>query len=175
MKFCTIVALIAFSIFSSHATAQEAPKKTYQEVLKEYMEKPYTGETLNAINGVGSPDEYKVKDDDGQEVRLKKQIINAIYLELESKQKRFESGQESVFFLLRAYRQLHQARELLYANDQDQLTRIAKDMIQNAKTLEANCRLTYESGVGRPDDWAEALAYRLQCELRLLQLENEAK
>jgi hypothetical protein len=32
-----------------------------------------------------------------------------------------------------------------------------------------------ENGIGRPDDWAEALAYRLECELRLLQLENETR
>ncbi len=168
MKNYRIAMVIVFFICCSNMTAHEP-------VLNDDSEKPYTGATLDAINGSGSPEEYKVKDDDDQEVRLKKQIINAIYLEVEGKRGRVESGQEQVFGLLMSYRKLHEALESFYENDQDQLTKVAKDMIQNAKKMEAERRVRFEMGLGRPDEWAEALAYRLQCELRLLQLEKKAK
>ena len=43
-------------------------------------------------------------------------------------------------------------------------------MLKRAWDNEANYVLRYREGVGRPDDAAEATAFRLQCELRLLQL-----
>ncbi len=167
MKNGGIAATIIILLASSVATAQQDESgKAYRELFKKNMD---------AINGVASREEYKVKDDDDQEMRLKKQIVNATYLEIEPKLKRMTEGQDQVFFLLKAYDRLHQAREAVHAGDNEQLIKVAEDMLRNAKVLEESRSLRFAQGVGRPDEMYEAMGYRIQCELRLLQLKNQSK
>ena len=172
-----------FALFCCSALiAQDSTRKTPEQLAKqrqqqfqEDMKKPYTGWMLDAINGANSPERYRVKKEDDPESRLKKQLVNAIYTEVEYLGSRYESGTIALTSLLEAQGRLLKSQDDFYADDLDQRIEVAKEMVQLAKKLETAIRQKTEAAVSRPDEWAKAVAYRFKCQLHLLRLEKQKK
>jgi len=127
---------------------------------------------LSKIKQPEIPEIYKPNEDDDEELRIKKEIVRTIYWELDDKNRRFSQGQEQVAVLLLTYQRLQAAKEAVHVNDKVQLIKVAKELLNRAWIAEAHGVLKYKNSLGRPDEAAEAKAFRLQCELRLLQLDR---
>ena len=127
---------------------------------------------LSKIKQLDIPEVYQPSDDDDDELKIKKEIVRTIYWELESKQKRFAVGAMAGSFLLKTYQRMQAAKEAVNANNKVELIKVARDMLNKAWVVEEDRVFRWNKGVGRPDDAAEAKAFRLQCELRLLQLDR---
>ena len=121
---------------------------------------------------------YKPNEDDDEELKIRREIVVTAMEELAVKRIRFDEGQSQIFVLLHAYQRMQESMEAVYADNKVELIKAATDVLNAAMATEENQVLrsnAFNAGMARPDEVAEAKAFRLRCELRLLQLEKESK
>ncbi len=115
---------------------------------------------------------YQEDADDDRETQLKKERIRSVMAELGPKKTRVMLGQEQVCILLNCQQRLATAL-LDFHQEPNKIISILEQYVEVAKEIEADRKLRLASGLGPPDDSAQASYLRADAELQLLRAKQK--
>lgn len=117
---------------------------------------------------------YRENADDDLETKLQKEKIRAALMEIGPKRERVRNGQDNIFFLFAAQKRLVAAQLEFHKNPAKIISLLEKN-VEIAKQVEDSRKRRAEAFVGRPDDYAQAIYFRADAELKLLRAKKKYK
>ena len=130
---------------------------------EDYLDRLDTNETHEA---------YRVLESDEPLVKLRKRRINALMMAAGPLRQRVMDGSASVLTLGDLQKMLLDAQMEFHQTNEERVV-VLDEALKSAKEIEDAAATRFEAGIGRPDSAAFASAFRIEIEIRQLELQDE--